>query len=198
MKRAKTIIVTKRDGTLERFSPYKLGNCVARAMRGRACDPRLAEPLTRAVALHLEEFGGAQPPTTNYIHRCICSVLRQAGLPEVADDLCRQRRLRAVRRRQVRVVDGDGAAAGEPWRKSQVVELLQARYGLRQDVCRFLAGQIEMQVFALNYRVLRRPFLAELVRSEVLAWGLADERSLQAELPPPSRPVATPRPEGEQ
>jgi hypothetical protein len=49
-------------------------------------------------------------------------------------------------------------------------------------VARFLAGQIEAQVFTLDYRLITRPFLSELVRSEVLAWGLADEDVLRAEV----------------
>jgi hypothetical protein len=180
MKDRKHIIVTKRDGTLERFRPAKLVATVARAMRARRYDPALAEPLVRAVALHLREWGDPQPPTTNYIHRCVCSVLRQTGLSDIGDDLAAARRQRTLCRRRVRVVERDGDPRGETWRKAVVVETLQNTYGLRYAVCRFLAGQIEQQIFALNYRRVKKSFLAELVRNEVMAWGLADEQVLKA------------------
>lgn len=180
MNSRKHLIVTKRDGTLERFRPTKLVATVARAMRARQYDPALAEPLVRAVALHLREWGDPRPPTTNYIHRCVCSVLRQTGLGDIGDDLAVSRRQRTLRRRQVRVVDRDGDPRGDAWRKAVVVQTLQDVYGLRHAVCRFLAGQIEQQIFALNYRRVKKSFLAELVRNEVMAWGLADEQVLRA------------------
>jgi len=34
-----------------------------------------------------------------------------------------------------------------------------------------MARQIEAQVFALDYRVVTKAFLRELVRNEVLAWA---------------------------
>ncbi len=196
MKRKPPIIVTKRDGTLERFRPAKLANCLARAMEQRQFDPKLAEPLVRAVALHLREWGEARPPSTGYIHRCVCAVLKQTGLSDIADDLAVQRRLRAIKRRKIRVLDNESKnPRGREWRKADVVEMLQNQYGLRHGVCRFLAGQVESQVFALNYRRVRTAFLAELVRSEVLAWGLADEQALSVDDPAVVPPVATREPE---
>lgn len=178
MKHRKPIIVTKRDGTLERFSGSKLRNCLARAIGGCSYDARLAEPLVRAVAMHLRECCASRPPTTNYIHRCVCSVLKQTGLSDVADDLTLHRRLRTLKRRRIRLVETEDASGGQAWRKATVVEILENQYGLRHAVCRFLAGQIESQLFALNYRLIRQSFLAELVHNEVLAWGLADENIL--------------------
>lgn len=191
-------MVTKRDGTVEHFRPAKLTNCLVRAMQGRAYDPNLAEPLTRAVTLHLGEWRDTQPPTTNYIHRCVCSVLRQTGLGDVAEDLGLQRRTRTLRRRQIRVVDEDGSEHGVAWRKASIVATLLNDYGLRHTVSRFLAGEIEMQVFALDYRRIRKSFLAELVRNEVLAWGLADTQVLEMDTPVVEPPVASRPPESEE
>ncbi len=184
MKRTnKDVVVTKQDGTVERFALPKLANCLARVLRGRAYDPRLAGPLARAVAMHLREWPREQPPTTEYIYQCVTAVLQQTGLTDVADDLGHHRRLRAARRRRTRVLRSGAPAGttGEPWRKVALVATLENRYGLTHAVARFLAGQIELQVFALNYRLMTRPFLAELVRSEVLAWGLADEQMLRVD-----------------
>ncbi len=191
MSDAEPIVITKRDGTLERFSLAKLSNCLATAIQGRAYDPRLAGPLSRAVAQHLSEWHQSQPPTTEYIYRCLQSVLQQTGLSDVAEDLEVHRRLRCRCRRRIRILDGgaDGAAA-ESWRKTTLVGTLQNRYGLRYNVARFLAGRIEAQLLGLGYRVISRSFLDELARSEVLAWGLADTQVLQSGAAGCEQPVA--------
>lgn len=198
MKRCKDIIVTKHDGSLEGFSLSKLSNALATVLQGRSYDPRLSRPLARAIGLHLRGWAELTPPTTEYIHRCVCSVLQQTGLGEVADDLASHRRLRAARRRRVRVLDRrESTQRGRRWQKVELVETLESRYGLRHAVSRFLAGQIEAQVFALNYRLISETFLAELVRNEMLAWGLADGRVSQIDTPAGERPVGTRRPEKE-
>lgn len=196
MRSTKQIVVTKQDGTLERFNLAKLTGSLAGAMRGHAYDPRLAVPLAKAVAMHLQDLQLTTPPTTDYIYRCARSVLQQTGLPDVADELANFRRQRRTRRRRVRVVDAAlPEARGELWRKSALVQTLQTRYGLRHSVSRFVAGQIETQVFALDHREITRTFLAELVRNEVLAWGLADGRVMNE--PAYEPPVGTHQPDEE-
>jgi hypothetical protein len=179
VRNLKQVVVTKHDGTLERFSLTKLTNCLATVMRRRAYDPRLADPLSKAVAMHLQEWRDLAPPSTNYLYRCVRSVLQQTGLSDVADELATHRQQRRWRRVRIRVVDPQHAAPeGELWCKARLVETLQNRHGLRYPVARFLASRIENQVFALDYRVVSGAFLRELMRSEVLAWGLADEPAL--------------------
>ena len=196
MRSLKQLVITKQDGTLERFSLTKLTNCLAIVMRRQAYDPRLGGPLGKAVAMHLQEWRGAAPPSTEYVYRCVRSVLQQTGLSDVADDLAAHRRARRWRRARLRVVDpSQPRLDGHPWRKARIVDTLQNQYGLRYPVSRFLAGRIEHQVFALDYLLVSKAFLSELIRSEVLAWGLADEQTLQgrehADLAPP---VVAPQP----
>lgn len=182
MKRRKDTVVLKRDGTVERFSLFKLMNSIRVALEGRAYEGRLSGPLARAVELHLREFRIGEAPSTDYIFRCVASVLEQTGLTDVCEDMSLHRRMRNIRRRRTRVVGA--AAASETataWQKAMVVATLEGHYGLRHSVARFLAGQIEQQVFALNYRAITRPFLAELIRNEVLAWGLGEEVLLRRE-----------------
>jgi hypothetical protein len=198
VKSTKQIVVTKQDGTLERFSLPKLTNCLAGAMRTLAYDPRLAGPLARAVAMHLQDWSKPSPPTTDYIYRCARSVLQQTGLSDVADVLASHHRLRTARRRRVRVVGSAAPGApSEPWCKGALVETLQTRYGLRHAVSRFVAGRIEAQVFALDYRTVSKAFLAELVRSELLAWGLGDGKVIRVDALTCEPPVATHRPHKE-
>ncbi|MEW6251999.1 MAG: ATP cone domain-containing protein [Planctomycetota bacterium] len=173
--------MTKRDGTLERFNLTKLSNCLATAMRARQYDPRLAGPLATAVAMHLQEWREPNPPTTAYIYRCVRAVLHQTGLGDVAAELAEHRDRRRGRRQMIRVLaDGRPDAPGGPWSKGAIVRTLESGYGLRHGVARLLARQVEAQVFALDYRVVTKPFLRELVRNEVLAWGLVDDRTLRA------------------
>lgn len=196
MKHSKTIVLTKRDGTAECFVVEKLTSSLARVLQERAYDPRLAGPLARAVAMHLEEC--SKPQTTDYVFRCVCAVLEQTGLADIAGDLKRHRKARALRRRRIQVIDVAQAQAnvrGRPWRKVAVVATLQNRYGLRLSVARFLASRIEAQVFALNYRLITRQFLAELVRNEVLAWGLADTQIFTAQVGLNETPVTPGKPE---
>lgn len=193
MKHSKTIVLTKRDGTAECFVVEKLTGSLARVLQERAYDPRLAGPLARAVAMHLEECTPGKPQTTDYVFKCVCAVLEQTGLADIAGDLKRHRKGRAQRRRRIQVIDVAQAQAnvcGRPWRKVAVVATLQNRYGLRLSVARFLASRIESQVFALNYRLITRQFLAELVRNEVLAWGLADTQVFTAQVGLNETPVA--------
>lgn len=200
MKRCKGTVVTKRDGSAECLNLAKLSSCVARALQACQYDARLAGPLVKAVALHLGEWHDSQPPTTDYVFRCACAVLQQTGLTDAAEYLEHNRRLREARRRRIRVIDaGELAQArrGRPWQKLALVATLQNVYGLRHAVARFLAGQVEAQVFALNYRTVTQQFLRELVRNEVLAWGLVDEQSLKALAAACEKPTLPERPEKE-
>ncbi len=196
-KKTRQILVTKVDGTVESFSLVKLKNCLANAMRASGQDPNLAGPLAKAVALHLQNWPGRQPPSSHYIYRCVCSVLQQTGLSEVADELAAHRRVRSFRRARLRVVGpGESAERGERWRKGAIVETLE-NDGLRHAVARFVAGQVETQVFGLGYRVLSKAFLRELVRNEVLAWGLGDEAGAGGGKSPARPPVGASRREME-
>lgn len=200
MKRARRrVVVTKRDGTLECFSLPKLRSCLTSVLRAVAADGQPADPLARAVACHLRQWDDQSLPSTGYVYRCVRTALLQTGLTEAADEFAAHRRLRTARRRRVRVLDP--TRPEQPavrWRKAALVETLQNVYDLRQSVARFLAGCVEGQVFSLGYRLLSKTLVAELLRNEVLAWGLLNTpvgvtRSHQA----CNGPVASRQPEKE-
>jgi hypothetical protein len=198
--RTRPVVVTKRDGTLESFSASKLRASLSMALQACCCDARAADPLTRAVGLHLTRDCAGHQPSTEYIYYCVCTALAHTGLGEVAEELAAHRRLRESRRRRVRVLD-QLKSAGYPqrWRKTALVATLRDVYGLQQTVARFLAGRIEEQVFGLGYRQVSKTLLAELMRSELMAWGLLDGQS--ADLPADQRadewPVFSRRPKEE-
>ncbi len=173
--RKRAVMITKRDGTAECFSAPKLRACLSKVLQACCCDPQAADPLTRAVALHLTRDCAGRQPSSEYIYYCVCTALSHTGLAEVAEQLAAHRRLRDSRRRRVWVLDpAKPTGAGQRWRKAALVTTLSELYGLRRSVARFLAGRIEEQVFALGYRQVFKPLLAEIVRSELMAWGLLD------------------------
>jgi hypothetical protein len=175
VRQTRSVVVTKRDGTRECFSLPKLRSCLAKVLRTCSRDVRVAEPLARAVAVHLARTNDGGLCSTEYICRCVCAALSETGLGDVAEELAAHRRLRDARRRRVRVVDAAEPGHGPTrWRKGALVATLRGVYDLRSSVARFLAGRIEEQVFVLGYRQVSKTLLAEVVRNEVLAWGLLD------------------------
>lgn len=171
------LYVIKRDGCQEPFSIAKLRSSLTRVMRVSECDPKLAEPLAKAVLSHLDDWQEPQPPTTDYVFRCAKAVLEQTGLEDAAREFARQRRIRDERRKAVRIVDRDTPSKRfAAWRKSEVVRSLKEEYGIGHAAARFLAGRTEEQIFALNYKLVSRTLVSELLRNELHAWGLSDER----------------------
>lgn len=168
-------MVRKRDGSLERFEFAKLRRGLAVAMRDCGYEARFADSLAQAVTIHIRDWRDGRPPTSEYIFRCVRTVLDETGLEDVARRLMTHRRYRACRRRGLTVLDTrrPGRAA-TPWRKSVVVSTLQRRHKLGATAARILAGQIEERVLSLNYSVISSALVAELIRSELMAWGLSE------------------------
>jgi 2-phosphoglycerate kinase len=175
MRRKTGVMVAKREGGVEPFELAKPRRCLAAAMATCHCDVRLADALARAVSLHLREWRAASLPSSDYVFRCLCTVLAETGMEDVAQQLMLHRRHRAEQRRRVSVFDAESSQyALVPWRKATVAASLAGRYGLSPVVARILAGEIERRVLALEYSVVSRSLIRELARNELLAWGLAD------------------------
>ncbi|MGE3180258.1 MAG: ATP cone domain-containing protein [Phycisphaerae bacterium] len=168
----KIIHILKRDGTAEPFEGSKLGAVLRRAMIACEQEARLAEPLVRAVAIHLEELEDERQATTQYIFRCVRSVLRQTGLQEVADELTHHAQQRDRRRRNVRVLSEDGERRYTPFKKAEVARLLTHEFEVGRGAARIIAGRVERQIFGLQYKIISRMLLIEIVRNELMAWGL--------------------------
>jgi hypothetical protein len=193
------IIIAKRDGSFEPFRAAKLRRCLMLAMRSCRCDvAQVADALVEAVARHLREWGGPEPPTSAYLYHCARTVLRQTGLGEAARRLAGHHRQRVAQRRQLRVFDpwrlADGA---EPWRKAPVVATLEHRYGLTRPVARILAGEIEARAIALKYRLIAKPLVDALIRNELAAWGLTVEAPGESRGVTPNGSVSSPEPRKE-
>ena len=175
MSVSRFILVSKRESGVELFDAGKTRRCLNEAMRACGHDPRFADPLARAVELHLRDWPRTRPPTTDYVFRCLRTALTETGMSRVARQLAVHRRQRAERRRHV-VVRRRGGAGDRvvPWRKSAVADALELQHGVGHSVARFLASEIERRVLGLGYGEVSTALIVELMRSELTAWGLAD------------------------
>lgn len=170
------IMLVKRDGGVEAFERPKLRRCLGLAMRASRRDPHIADALSRAIEIHLQDWPDRRPPTTEHVFHCVQRALAETGLEPAAQFLSRHRRSRAGRRSALVVSGSRGAnSRPAPWKKSLVSDLLQSRHGLSRSTARILAGEIEERVLSLGYRVVTARLIVELVRSELAAWGLGHD-----------------------
>ncbi len=100
-------------------------------------------------------------------------------MEQVTRQLARHRRRRATQRQGVAVCDRRGSSQGglTPWRKACVARVLESHHGLGHSTARILAGEVERRVLALEYNVVSTALIAELIRSELSAWGLGEVTS---------------------
>lgn len=184
MKKATRVQIVKRDGSVEEFQFAKLRRCLAAAMKACSYDIRYADALTRAVSMHLEEWTESKPPSSDYVFRCVKTVLDETGLGDVAGELSRHRRQRAVHRRRISILD-DASADGRTvnWSKSAVATVLADRHQMAAGTARILASEIESRVFAVGYQLVTARLLDALIRNELLAWGFTAESKNKAAAP---------------
>lgn len=175
MNATKQLIIVKRDGAVEDFAPAKLRRVIALGMRANQYDPKLADPLVEAVEVHLRYWNEPRPPSTDYVFRCVYAVLKQTGLQEVADTLASHRRWRRTRRRATRVLREAPKKGSKPWRKANLVAALEDRHGLGHTTARIVAGELEQRVLNLGFKLLPPTLLAELIQTELMAWGLGGD-----------------------
>jgi hypothetical protein len=189
MRNKTRIMVAKREGGLEAFEPAKPRRCLIAAMRDGDSDMRFADALARAVELHLRDCSDPAPPSSSYIFRCLHTALTETGMEPVARRLALHRSYRARQRRRLSVFDPDRSRYTlAPWRKAAVAATLEGDYGLSHAAARILAGEIEGHVLGLGYSVVSKTLIRELVRNELLAWGLGD---VMTDLPPGALGVDT-------
>lgn len=168
--------VVKRDGSVELFQFVKLKRALSAGMKTCQYDERYADALARAVAIHVQEWNEPRPPTTEYVFHCVREVLRETGLEDVAREIVRYRRTRSLMRKHLEVVDTRRTGRPQkPWSKAVVTQTLVRRYELRTEVARILAGEIERRVLSLKYSVISTALVAEMIRNELMAWGLLEE-----------------------
>lgn len=176
MKKLQELCVTKVDGSIEPFQFAKLRRSLAAAMAACQYDDRYADALAQAVAVHVREWNSAQPLRSEYVFRCVRTVLSETGLEDVARAMLSHRRLRAMRRRRLTILDTRRSnRPGVAWSKGRVAQTLQRKYQVGAETSRILAAEIEGRLIALDYHVVSSGLIAELIRNELMAWGLGEE-----------------------
>ncbi len=194
MKHAAAVVVIKRDGSSEPFSLAKLRRCILLGLAGTTHDIRIADALARAVYVHLKQLTGERRPTTDYVFGCVRTVLSRTKLGEVANRLTLHRKMRNSARKRLRVSEAlVSASRTTKWRKKLLIALLQNAYGLQRSTARILAGEIETRVLSMNYAVISQVLISELIRNELMAWGLHEDVPL-ARPQHLAEPSASPQP----
>lgn len=170
------LLITKSDGSREVFVEEKLRRCLSLALASASFDEVHASALASAVRIHIERDADTANLTSEYVFQCAIAVLNQTGATQAAEELQKHYREREGLRRRTRVFNPQRPAKGlKPWRKSAVVATLRNKHGVDAKVARVLAGEIEMRIFASGYQVIRTPLILEIVKNELMAWGLIDE-----------------------
>ncbi|MFQ5423623.1 MAG: hypothetical protein ACE5F9_06530 [Phycisphaerae bacterium] len=174
-----TIRVRKRDGEVERFSLPKLMTCMRRGLDGAGdaagFSLRGARGLAEAVQTYLAEMADTDPVMAARIADMVYLVLTHTGHGEAAMAIQEFARERERDRRRVLVATRrkvDGRYAQRRWKKGLVVSHLRRQHLLDAPVSRMIAGRVEQLVFNCGLRVVTSGLVTEMVRSELLAWGL--------------------------
>lgn len=170
----RTPLITKSDGSKEPLHAAKLRRCVTRVLGDGGLDRHMADPLTKAVNVHIQHSRHALP-TSEYVYQCVLAALSQTGLGKAALLLESHREQRRRARRRVAVYDAARPIRPAAWSKSRLVASLKSGYGLGHSVARQLGGLIETKVLGMGFRFVSSELVAAIVRNELQAWGLLGE-----------------------
>jgi hypothetical protein len=171
--------VRKRDGSLEPLSYAKLLNCLRRGLEagGEAVgtEASIAAGLAEAVHDHLRKAFREEPVDSKHLSELVEVVLAQTGHTAACWAAQQHRAMREQQRRRVMVANprpSDGRYIRRRWDKSHIVQHLRRQHGLDAPVARMLAGRVEQLVFNCGLKVVTVGLVYEMIKSELLAWGL--------------------------
>ncbi len=173
------ICVLKRDGNVEPFVLAKLLNCIGHGFqasgdpheRGSATSRGLAE----AVQTYLLRSQTESAVPSAHLAELVELVLTQTGYSAAGMAIRQHEHARQRLRRWTKVAHRrarDGRYIQRQWDKSRVVRHLMETHQLDVPAARVIAGRIEQLVFNCGLKVVTAELVAELARSELLAWGL--------------------------
>jgi hypothetical protein len=174
-----SVRVRKRDGSTESLCFAKLLGTVRKGLEasGESCgsEPQVAAGLAEAVYDYAREtFRGAMVDATR-LAELVEIVLSQTGHAGACLAAQEFRALREQQRRRVMVAGprpSDGRYVRRRWNKSHVVQHLRRHHGLDAPVSRMIAGRVELLVFNCGLKAVTTGLVLEMIKSELLAWGL--------------------------
>jgi hypothetical protein len=174
-----SIRVTKRDGSVEPFVLAKLLHSIRcglmMANETQDLDTSTAGNLGEAVYEYLKATYGDSRVSARQLAELVELVLTQTGHNGAAMAIREHHRFREKLRRSVMVAStrpGDGRYIQHRWNKTLVLQHLRRRHGLESPSARMIAGRVEELVFSCGLRVVTCGLVREMVKSELLAWGL--------------------------
>jgi hypothetical protein len=135
----------------------------------------LAAGLAEAVHEYVRKTYGDEPVESKRLSELVEIVLSQTGHTAACWATQQDRALREQQRRRLMVANprpSDGRYVRRRWDKSHVVQHLRRQHGLDAPVARMLAGRVEQLIFNCGLRVVTSGLVYEMIKSELLAWGL--------------------------
>jgi hypothetical protein len=171
--------VAKRDGSIEPFLTCKLLQCIRHGLDATGetadLDAATARGLGEAVCEYLHStYKGPAIPARQLID-LVELVLTQTGHSGAAMAIRHHSCFRDKQRRMVMVAApraNDGRLIQRKWDKALLVQHLRRQHELDVPVARLIAGRVEQLVFNCGLRVVTAALVSEMVKSELLAWGL--------------------------
>lgn len=179
LRQEEGIRVRKRDGSTEPLSFCKLTGGMRRSLEaaGEAIGLEAATSAGLAEAIHdyLRRAGREEAIDTRHLAELVELVLLQTGHNGAAAVFHQYQSLRDQQRRRLMVAGqrpSDGRYVQRRWDKSLVVQHLRRQHNLESTVARLIAGRVEQLMFACGLRVVTGGLVYEMIKSELLAWGL--------------------------
>ncbi|MBN2563652.1 MAG: hypothetical protein JXQ75_22265 [Phycisphaerae bacterium] len=174
-----TVCVSKRDGSTEPLSFAKMLNCIRNGLEASGEAPGLetgmAAGLAEVVHEYVKKSFRNSAVESRRLAELVDLVLAQTGHTAACMATQQYRSLREQQRRQVMVANprpSDGRYVRRRWNKSHIVQHLRRRHMLGAPVSRMIAGRVEQLVFNCGLRVVTAGLVCEIIKSELLAWGL--------------------------
>jgi len=174
-----TLHVCKSDGTTEPFIFPKLVNSIRNGLQAGGDAAGLgvnaANGLADAVHQYVRQSGGGAPVQSKHLSELVDLVLTHTGHTAACMAVRRYRSMREEQRRRVMVAtarSSNGQYVHHRWNKGRLVQHLQRQHLLDAPASRMIAGRVEQLIFNCGLTVVTSGLVREMIKSELLAWGL--------------------------
>jgi hypothetical protein len=175
---SRMVLVVKRGGGTEPFSPEKLRRCFWRALGGETDLFQSAECLSQAVGIYLKRENRWRISSRALLEIAI-RALRQTGHDQAAKDLELHHRDRLGARRQLKVTQA--AQPGESnstntwtfrWDRDWVTRQIEQRWQVSRTAAAVISADIEEELLSTQTQIDRQALL-DLIDERVDHFGLA-------------------------
>ena len=172
MEGSRTILVQKRDGTLEAFDQARLAGSLLAALSAESVEQETAENLAFAVEHYISRVG-LERVSSPAVFEMAVKILRSIQCPEAAERYeawsLRRRRFR----KQFRIVDDQGRVT--LWDKGKLADQTKRQWMVSDRTARIVAGELEKRLMDRpNVAWIGAGKLQDELNSLVAAFGLAD------------------------